>query len=612
MVLTLKGSFHLILFCLVVCTCDAGFAGVQVRNNYMLKASSTTELDIFPKNKDSYSSAVRPRFVVAKDEKTGAYKRIPPTASEKKHGALPINEEEEERESAWNAFKNGIFNIVDTVSSVTKKKQRNSMLDRKISNAYSDTVEVKRKDTKLDTPVAKIMAEYDVSLKANSSPKTNHDVSTGENLYMDNKRKSFEAAKESIYSLVDTIFKNSKTSTKKKLPASTVSFKAPTKTSVNLDTPVQVMTEQIDNLNSSNPLKRFYAKLSIEAEEKNMKRRLEQEKRKSEIEKAKQAVYGFIDTVRMAPDKAQTLVTNTVDTVQNTVYEIQKTPMKISTAAERTLERVQNTVEEIQKTPDKINQAVEDTKTSIENTKKSIETAVQEVQSIPTKVETKILETKRSIEETKESVEQIFERVEDMAFQAKVLAGLEKPKPKPPPPPPPPKTTTGILLDVGKGLAKFTGKATVGLAKGAVGVGVSGIKVAWSKLRPMKGDGASKTPLAIPQKSNRSQDASSPFTPESKAPTISSEDIDGVVAQTLADIDPVLDNKIAEALRSAEAALDAKNQSKSVQKDKKTGILTIEINDAVKKAKEAAELAKKDADELEAMMNERADRKSVV
>lgn len=604
--LTLKGSFHVILFYLLTSVCSAGFAGVPVGNNNNRLKTSYTELGIFSKTKDSYS-AVRPRSIVAKDEKTGAYKRVSPTAIEKKYENVAVNEEQEEKETAWNRFKNGVYNIVDTVSAVTKKKQRNSIQDRKISNAYSDTVELKRKDTKLDTPVAKIMAEYDVSLKANSSPRTNHDVSTGENLYMDNKRKSFEAAKESMYSLVDAIFKNSKTSTKKS-PDSTVSYKAPTKISVNLDTPVQVLTEQMDDLNSSNPLKRFYAKLAIEAEEKKIQRRLEQEKRKSEIEKAKRAVYGFIDTVKMAPDRAQTLVTNTVDSVQNTIYEIQKTPMKISSAVERTIENVQNTVEEIQKTPDKINQAVEETKTSIENTKKSIETAVQEVQSIPTKVETTILETKRSIEETKESVEQIFERVEDMAFQAKVLAGLEKPKPKPPPPPPPPKTTAGILLDAGKGLAKFTGKATVGLAKGAVGVGVSGIKLAWSKLKPLKGNGASNTPSPIAQQSKESQDASNTIKSKSKTPTIPSEDIDGVVAQTLADIDPLLDSKITEALRSAEAALDAKNESKSMQKDKGTGVLTIEINEAVRKAKEAAELAKKDADELEAMMNERAAR----
>jgi hypothetical protein len=94
----------------------------------------------------------------------------------------------------------------------------------------------------------------------------------------------------------------------------------------------------------------------------------------------------------------------------------------------------------------------------------------------------------------------------------------------------------------------------------------------------------------------------------SNVPTISSEDIDGVLAQTLADIDPLLDNKITEALRSAEAALYAKKQSKKIQNDKNTGVITIEINEAVRKAKEAAELAKKDADELEAMMNERATR----
>lgn len=608
MAISVKVSLRAILVCLVASACNAGFAGVQVRNNYILKTSST-ELSIFPKKQDSFS-AVRARSIVAKDEKTGAYKRVSSSGEKKQESIASNREEEEDTASVWDMFKNSIYNVVDKVSSVTKKKQTNSIKNRKISNAYSDTVELKRRDTNLDTPVAKIMAEYDVSLKANSSLKTNHDVSTGENLFMDDKRKMFEEAKDSVYSLVDAIFKNNDQKSTKKAPISTISYKAPTKISVNLDTPVQVLTEQMDDLNSSNPLKRFYAKLAIEAEERKLKRRFEEEKRKNEIEKAKQTVYGFIDTVKMAPDRAQTLVTHTVENVQNTIYEIKKTPMKISSAVEKTVGSVQSTVEEIQKTPDKINQAVEDTKASIENTKKSIENAVQEVQSIPTKVETRILETKRSIEETKESVEQIFERVEDMAFQAKVLAGLERPKPKPPPPPPPPKTATDIALDTGIGIAKLTGKATVALAKGTVGLGVSGIKLAWSKLRRKDANGSKNisSPTPTPQKSKGMTDTINTLKSGSNVPMIPSEDIYGVLAQTLADIDPLLDNKITEALRSAEAALDAKKQSKKIQTDKNTGVLTIEINEAVRKAKEAAELARKDADELEAMMNERATR----
>lgn len=570
-----KSVVMITLFLLNSSKLIAGLGNTHVRNSVSSKLSS--ELGMLSKKNDKLS------FVLISKNKLNF------KVSKSKYDSNI----EDEKKPWWNSFKDGVYSAFDTVSCLTKKKHFNAIKNRKIATSYSDTVERKKSNIPSDTPVSDVMAKYKFSLKSITSPMPNHDASSGENFFLTGRRKAFNTVKDSIYDAFDGIFRRRNTihSSNKKLPVSIIDFKAPTKVSENLDVPVQILTAQLDNLESPNLWKRFQAKLAISAAEKKIAQRLEEEKRRDDIQNVKETVYGIIDVIKKAPKRTEDFVTQTINQIETTVKETQRIPEKVITLTRVTVENAQLTVKEIKRTPAKISQAVDDTIASIENTKKTIDNAVREVQSIPQKIETKVAETQKSFAETKQSVEHIYKRVEDLAFQAKVLVGVEKPKPKPPPPPPPPKTAAAIALDAGLGLAKVTVKLTWSLGKGAVGLGVSAVRLAWSKIGPNTSAQASGSKIPIAFETNQQPNLVKEMT----------EDLEILAAPTLADIDPLLNSKIADALKSAEAAV----KSKKKNNPENIGVLTIEINEAVQRAKEAAEIAKRDADELEALVKER-------
>ena len=315
-----------------------------------------------------------------------------------------------------------------------------------------------------------------------------------------------------------------------------------------------------------------------------------------------------------------------VDSIQ-TLYEVLvNLPSEVEKSFEATQYEIERTVEELQRTPEKFQQVVQGTRKSVEETQNNylkivndvqqvpekvgdiVVGTIKEVQAIPTKVNNSISETKRTIDETRKGVETFVQ-------ETKYILRLEQ---RPPPPPVPPNSPEELrkelALKVAKEAAFFVGKASVVIAQGTAGMAVGGVKLALqaaktaqekSKTKKERKDGdmvrerrvVAKTPIAR---------SSSPVTPKS-----------------IADIDPMLEKEVAEALRLAEAAVNAPKVHQhtltplvestpkpaiNVLREAKHITITskdINIKEAVNRAKLAAQFAKRDANQLEESLNKR-------
>jgi hypothetical protein len=548
---------------------------------------------------------VRPRPVVSLDEKTGMYVRpfddakAPQSSSGFEQAQLRyILEQDDSALSGWGSFKDLIFDTFDSVTSIRsrfgRKQTTNSILDRKLAYSYSDTVEYKEQNPLLgsildrddssvsvrESPGEKLMEQFESSVQS-----TNTDVSTGTDLYRSDTRKSFDDAKDAIYNLLDggaQKKKENKQPFRGQTPAPAIeeitqSFKAAAKPSINKDKTVVNLTPYLADLHSQNPIKRLQARLAISTAERKRKRQIQRENLENAIDGVKLMIYDFADSIQVMYEVLLNLPKKVEETVEATQYAIEESVLQ-----------TKNTVKEVKALPSKVQQKIEDTKQSVENTKKATIEVVQEVQSIPSKVDRSIQDTKQSIRETKEGVEKFVVKVEDLTYGAKVLVGLEQPKPKPPPPP---KTTSEIAMEVAGTVAKTaavtTGKAAVIVGKGTVGMATSAVKIAINSAKEQ----AEKKKQETTAKQVLERTAVQPSAP---------------VTTSIAEIDPLLEKEVAEALRSAEAALVEAESNKV--KSTKNELLSIQINEAVVKAREAAAQARKDADDLEAMLKKKRKR----
>lgn len=553
------------------------------------------------KKKNIVRIPVKSRPLVVLDEKTGKYvpqQSLPDVAVpgiSEKETLVEINQV-----SGWDTFKGGVYNMVDGITSIRRTKSKNSIKHRTIAVAYSDTIEAKVASSDKETaPGQKLMQQYEASLKT-TPENVPRDLSNGENLFKSDLQKSFDSAKDSMYGTIDNL------SWKKKPPSSIpntqeVINKLPSKTSINNDVEVTTLSANASALNSANPLKRLKASLAIFFEERKRKRFEAAASRRAAVDNLKRFIFDFIDTVQVmyeallsTPAQLERSALSAQDAVEETMLAIQKTPEKI----QRVLEDTKKSVEETQKVTMGV---MEDVKAFPQKVSTSVEGVVTEVQAIPRKVETSMEQTKQGVQQTVKGVQQFMQKVEDMTNEMKYMTGLEA---RPPPPPKPPRTTEELAKDVAVGVAKGTaslaGKAGVVVAKGTAGMAVSGAKLAWQAAtadQPKK-TAAKSRDIVIP--------ASSMATKESKAGT----------PKSIAEIDPSLEAEVVEALRVAEEALaapkaesaeiDAYAVAAAVQKrGPVVSTKDIDINEAVRRAKTAAAQAKRDADELEAMLAER-------
>ncbi len=498
-----------------------------------------------------------------------------------------------------------------------------------------------------------LVRQYKSSLSASNKVR-----SDGEDLFKSDARKSFDAAKDGIYDLFSPKKKTKKDTAPAAAPASgkarsplldkimpttssssslsssettsstssptsletdSTTFKPPAKPSTNQDETVINLTPYLADLDSPNPIKVLQAKFAIAAEERKRKRRLQEQAQREAIDDIKNRVYGIVDTV-------QTMYA----TVASVPDKVEEAVIAAEEAIEKSAEQTRNTVREVQAIPSKVQKAVEDTKKSVDDTKRATIEVVEEVRSIPKKVENKVAETKQSIQETKEGVESVVKKVEDLTFEAKVMAGLEKPKPKPPPPPPPPKTNKEIAMDVAGVVAKTTGQAAVVVGKGTISLTATAAKAAFNAAAASMEK--NKTQQKIEKKNEKestsllSKFASTVDNQKKKQERVEVEQVEQVeqvkqveqvsstlpvepievepieIPKTIGEIDPLLELEVADALKSAEEALVIARKEKENPKSKLT---TIEINMALEKARSAAAQARKNAEDLEMMLQER-------
>jgi hypothetical protein len=308
-----------------------------------------------------------------------------------------------------------------------------------------------------------------------------------------------------------------------------------------------------------------------------------------------------------------------VDSIQ-TLYEVLvNLPSEVEKSFEATQYEIERTVEELQRTPEKFQQVVQGTRKSVEETQNNylkivndvqqvpekvgdiVVGTIKEVQAIPTKVNNSISETKRTIDETRKGVE-------TFAQETKYATGLEQ---RPPPPPVPPKSPEELrkelALKVAKEAAFFVGKASVVIAQSTASMAVDGVKFALQ---------AVKTAQEKSKKEKKDRDTIRVVAPITKSSS-------PVIPLSIADIDPMLEKEVAEALRLAEAAVNAPKVHQhtltplvestpkpaiNVLREAKHITITskdINIKEAVNRAKLAAQFAKRDANQLEESLNKR-------
>lgn len=628
------------------------------RRASQLLASSIKNTNANTIKKKNSRIAVRPRPLVKLDE-AGIY--IPPqriregqdtdstssnsststSASTSVSVSSPVpdasSQEEEIGDSSWGAFKDGIYTFVDFITRANSKKTTsNSIKNRKMAVAYSDTVEAqignqngrrrsKSKPIAIKPPASSPVRDYaemeqNLLLQYQASLKTspfieNKDISNGENLYQSDLRKSFDSGKDVIYGTIDSLTakkgkkgNNNEGSAASLFPNTHEGFKVATKPSMNRDERVAILAEYASDLTSTNPIKRLKANLVIAADERRRKRRLERERREATVNGIKQILYDFVDSIQI-------------------LYEVLvKLPSEVEKSVEATQYQIDRTVEELQRAPEKFQQVVQGTMKSVEETQKTtlkivnevqqvpkkvggvVVGTVKEVQAIPTKISNSISHTKRSIEETKRSIEETRKGVENFVQETKYRTGLEQ---RPPPPAKAPEELRkDLALKVAKEAAVFAGKASVVIAQSTAGMAVGGVKLALQ---------AAKTAQEKSKKERKDGD----MVRERRVVAPIARSSSPVTPMSIAEIDPMLEKEVAEALRLAEAAVNAppvlqqapkplveskpKPAIKVLRRPKPVAISPndIDINEAVNRAKLAAQNAKRDAAELEDFLNKR-------
>mmetsp|Transcript_12147 Transcript_12147/g.18214 ORF Transcript_12147/g.18214 Transcript_12147/m.18214 type:complete len:684 (+) Transcript_12147:131-2182(+) len=607
------------------------------RRASQLLASSFKNTNANTIKKKKSRIAVRPRPLVKLDE-AGIY--IPPqriregqdtdsTSSNSSTSTSASISVSSPRGSSWDEFKDGIYNCVDFVTVNSKNTISNSITNRKMAVVYSGTVEAqignqngsrrsKSKPIAIKPPASSPVRDYaemeqNLLLQYQASLKTspfieNKDISNGENLYQSDLRKSFDSGKDVIYGTIDSLTakkgkkgNNNEGSAASLFPNTYEGFKVATKPSMNRDERVAILAEYASDLTSTNPIKRLKANLVIAADERRRKRRLERERREATVNGIKQILYDFVDSIQI-------------------LYEVLvKLPSEVEKSVEATQYQIDRTVEELQRAPEKFQQVVQGTMKSVEETQKTtlkivnevqqvpkkvggvVVGTVKEVQAIPTKVNNSISDTKRSIEETRKGVENFVQ-------ETKYRTGLEQ---RPPPPAKAPEELRkDLALKVAKEAAVFAGKASVVIAQSTAGMAVGGVKLALQ---------AAKTAQEKSKKERKDGD----MVRERRVVAPIARSSSPVTPMSIAEIDPMLEKEVAEALRLAEAAVNAppvlqqapkplveskpKPAIKVLRRPKPVAISPndIDINEAVNRAKLAAQNAKRDAAELEDFLNKR-------
>lgn len=170
------------------------------------------------------------------------------------------------------------------------------------------------------------------------------------------------------------------------------------------------------DLTSKNPLRRMRAKLLIQSEERQRKRRQAITNIKQRITTIKEMIFAMVDTVE-----------NLYAMIMNLPSQLEQNMIETQHAFDDMNAKARTTLTEIQQTPAKVQNAVYHTKRSVEETQRKTMEILGEVQSIPSKVLKTVDDTQKSLEHTMEHVDKFFVKVESFT-SSRPVSILIRPK----------------------------------------------------------------------------------------------------------------------------------------------------------------------------------------
>jgi len=539
---------------------------------------------------------------------------------------------------------------------IKKARRENDSVLRRPMVGYDDTIQVleqpkKTKQEQTLSPGQRLLQQYEAlkheEYEIRSSKVVEEEVIEEEDYFRSDARKSFDGLKDGFYFAFDKVFSSSskpsssnksveKSTSPKTTPLERIQTTGPQGAAVieldNFKVQSKSSQSKIENeiqsyiplLKSSNRITRFRAKLAIQSLERKRSRGREEDETAEIIDETKEKAYDMYDNVRESIKKASTLPFQFIETFQQTATYASDVAMDVSDTVKTLPDTVQKTTTTIRNLPVAIEETATRTKTEVQQkadtivyaTEQTIQRAnefVSDVQNIPTKIESTIIETKDNMERTKQTVQDSVKKLEDSIYDAKVVLRLEKPKPKPPPLPPPPKPMSDLAKEVAWDVAGLSAKITWNAVLGVGSLAGRGAKMAFdaaiaNKKKAALEEATATKPLSSPVMATapkrkaavaaattaRGSSSLPPTTPETPLPTI-------------AEIDLNLSKEVEDALSLVEATLEKERQRKNswnifASENKGSSYFAAqsdEINEALRRAKEAASRATSDVEQLE-------------
>jgi len=344
------------------------------------------------------------------------------------------DQEDKGKPTGWDTFKRTVYNSVDGVNEFTSKIIGGGEKEQsEVSDGYKSFEQSLRKNA---GPGDKLMSEY----RARASTLGVDKMISSSSESKSKPRTSFDSFKENLYSASDA-FGALSAPKPEPTPLEKLERNIPYKKSLAQE--LGVGGENVEDLFSDNPVKRFQAQQEIREQE----ARRRAEARNERIRAKKEDLYKVVDALQAAVDSFPETIDKAEKAIKNTVKAVKEVPTKVGKA-----------VEEVKTIPILVKRKAYETKLSVEDTVDRTRKAVDGVVDIPNKVTKKVQDTKEAVINTKKSIDEGI-------TNTKVFLRLEKPKPKPPKLPPP-KTKTAkeiakeITLSIAGSAASGVGKAT--------------------------------------------------------------------------------------------------------------------------------------------------------
>jgi len=406
------------------------------------RARRPTELEL-----NEFRIVNKKRSKVVVDPKTGFYRpERTPIASEQppaRSGKGLVN--------AWNALKDVVYGSVDGIRSVPDRLKGKD--EKGIIDGYAEVQE--RIYKKSGSPGERFLREYE----NRGGPVLDSQDSGSASV--------FDTVKGAVYGTLDTASSLATPQRDGELER-LESFKPVVKSSLGSS---QEIRSSINDLQSSNPVKKLIAKNKIRDFEKK--------------ERDVQAAIERHKNTRAVKEVAYRLG----DAAQSTAKELSKLPDRVSGLYKRTSSfmasipnTVERTIDAVADIPNTLQDKVAAVQKSIDGSIDSTKQAIEGVKAIPIKVKETAENVERTARQTGENFIAAVDTVDETLSKGKVLLGLEKPKPRPPNlPPPKPLSASDVGWKIAGGVATAAANVAWWVGKSAAFLTWKGAQFALEK-----------------------------------------------------------------------------------------------------------------------------------